>query len=132
MERAEVFIHDEFAAPMNALELCVEMAWIDPGSMERVHRPPATSAKPPPSAKSALPGPAPGCPPSAHLPAHPPKMVKNFNPADAHRKQQRQKELKKNKEDRKKTREIAVVKKDTAGPSGDWLRRRAACTCCMR
>ena len=50
-------------------------------------------------------------------------MVKNFNPADAHRKQQRQKELKKNKEDRKKTREIAVVKKDTAGTSGDWLRR---------
>ncbi len=45
-------------------------------------------------------------------------MAKNFNPADAHRKQQRQKELKKNKEDRKKTREIATVKKDTSGRSG--------------
>lgn len=44
-------------------------------------------------------------------------MAKNFNPADAHRKQQRQKELKKNKEDRKKTREVATVKKDTTGKS---------------
>lgn len=42
-------------------------------------------------------------------------MAKNFNPADAHRKQQRQKELKRNKESRKQVREVQTVKKDTAG-----------------
>lgn len=40
-------------------------------------------------------------------------MAKSSNPADAHRKQLRKKELKKNKDDRKKTREISTVKKDT-------------------
>ncbi|KAH8835616.1 WW domain binding protein 11-domain-containing protein [Flagelloscypha sp. PMI_526] len=38
---------------------------------------------------------------------------KSANPADAYRKQQRKKELKKNKEGRAKTREFALVKKDT-------------------
>ena len=35
------------------------------------------------------------------------------NPVDAHRKQQRKKEVKKNKNDRKSAREVATVKKDT-------------------
>lgn len=38
---------------------------------------------------------------------------KSANPADAHRKALRKKELNKNKTDRKKAREVAVVKKDT-------------------
>lgn len=38
-------------------------------------------------------------------------MAKNI--MDAHRKQQKKKELKKNKEARTKSREVAVVKKDT-------------------
>ncbi|EMD41868.1 hypothetical protein CERSUDRAFT_110427 [Gelatoporia subvermispora B] len=38
---------------------------------------------------------------------------KNLNPADAFRKAQRKKELKKNKADRAKTRDFALVKKDT-------------------
>lgn len=40
-------------------------------------------------------------------------MAKGSNPADAHRKQLKKKELAKNKEQRKKTREISTVKKDT-------------------
>ncbi|KAG9088373.1 hypothetical protein FRC06_002057 [Ceratobasidium sp. 370] len=40
---------------------------------------------------------------------------KNLNPADAHRKAQRAKELKKNKENRAKARETATLKKDTSG-----------------
>ncbi|KAI9570365.1 hypothetical protein HD554DRAFT_2085760 [Boletus coccyginus] len=40
---------------------------------------------------------------------------KNLNPADAHRKAQRKKELKKNKAERAKTRDFALVKKDTRG-----------------
>ncbi|WRT66424.1 uncharacterized protein IL334_003380 [Kwoniella shivajii] len=40
-------------------------------------------------------------------------MAKGSNPADAFRKAQRAKELKKNKEDRKKVREVQTVKKDT-------------------
>ncbi|QRV94814.1 hypothetical protein RhiJN_22832 [Ceratobasidium sp. AG-Ba] len=40
---------------------------------------------------------------------------KNLNPADAHRKAQRAKELKKNKENRAKAREMATLKKDTGG-----------------
>ncbi|ESK92139.1 proline-rich family protein [Moniliophthora roreri MCA 2997] len=38
---------------------------------------------------------------------------KNLNPADAYRKQQRKKELKKNKTERSKARDFALVKKDT-------------------
>lgn len=40
-------------------------------------------------------------------------MAKSSNPADAHRKMLRAKEVKKNKEARKSAREVAVVKKDT-------------------
>lgn len=40
-------------------------------------------------------------------------MAKGSNPADAHRKQLKKKELAKNKEQRKKTREISTVKRDT-------------------
>ncbi|KAG8742528.1 hypothetical protein FRC10_001295 [Ceratobasidium sp. 414] len=40
---------------------------------------------------------------------------KTLNPADAHRKAQRAKELKKNKENRSKARETATLKKDTSG-----------------
>ncbi|KZT30948.1 hypothetical protein NEOLEDRAFT_1153365 [Neolentinus lepideus HHB14362 ss-1] len=39
---------------------------------------------------------------------------KNLNPADAYRKTQRKKELKKNKEQRQKNRDFALVKKDTS------------------
>lgn len=38
------------------------------------------------------------------------------NPVDAHRKQLRKKEVKKNKNDRKSAREVATVKKDTRSP----------------
>ncbi|KAI0308370.1 WW domain binding protein 11, partial [Multifurca ochricompacta] len=38
---------------------------------------------------------------------------KNLNPADAYRKVQRKKELKKNRAERQKTRDFALVKKDT-------------------
>ncbi|GAA6061888.1 hypothetical protein JCM10212_004706 [Sporobolomyces blumeae] len=40
-------------------------------------------------------------------------MAKSSNPVDAHRKAQRAKELKRNKQNRQKTREISTVKKDT-------------------
>ncbi|GAA5966298.1 hypothetical protein JCM21900_000989 [Sporobolomyces salmonicolor] len=40
-------------------------------------------------------------------------MAKSSNPMDAHRKAQRQKELKRNKQTRQKQREVATVKKDT-------------------
>ncbi|KAF8602385.1 hypothetical protein BDV93DRAFT_582342 [Ceratobasidium sp. AG-I] len=40
---------------------------------------------------------------------------KTLNPADAHRKAQRAKEVKKNKENRSKARETATLKKDTSG-----------------
>ncbi|KAG8685815.1 hypothetical protein FRC09_014514, partial [Ceratobasidium sp. 395] len=40
---------------------------------------------------------------------------KTLNPADAHRKAQRAKEVKKNKENRAKARETATLKKDTSG-----------------
>ncbi|GAA5912160.1 uncharacterized protein JCM6883_000580 [Sporobolomyces salmoneus] len=40
-------------------------------------------------------------------------MAKSSNPVDAHRKAQRAKELKKNKQNRSKVREISTVKKDT-------------------
>lgn len=39
--------------------------------------------------------------------------ARSVNPADAHRKALRKKETTKNKVDRKKAREVAVVKKDT-------------------
>ena len=40
-------------------------------------------------------------------------MAKSSNPVDAHRKAQRAKELKKNKQNRSKAKEISTVKKDT-------------------
>ncbi|KAF8330788.1 WW domain binding protein 11-domain-containing protein [Cantharellus anzutake] len=43
------------------------------------------------------------------------KGSRTLNPVDAHRKAERKKELKKNKEQRVKNREISVVKKDTTG-----------------
>ncbi|KAF9511176.1 hypothetical protein BS47DRAFT_1373138 [Hydnum rufescens UP504] len=43
------------------------------------------------------------------------KGSRTLNPADAHRKAERKKEIKKNKEARNKTREIVTVKKDTGG-----------------
>jgi hypothetical protein len=48
----------------------------------------------------------------------PTTMAKAHNPADAHRKAQKKRELAKNKEDRKKARDVAVVKKDTRSECG--------------
>ncbi|CDZ97917.1 Uncharacterized conserved low complexity protein [Phaffia rhodozyma] len=50
---------------------------------------------------------------------------KSMNPADAHRKAQRAKEIKKNKADRKKVREVATLKKDTGGIEADIRRLQA-------
>ena len=42
-------------------------------------------------------------------------MAKGYNPADAHRKAEKAKQKKRNKEDRKKASETKDVKKSTAG-----------------
>ncbi|KAF8527420.1 WW domain binding protein 11-domain-containing protein [Hysterangium stoloniferum] len=53
---------------------------------------------------------------------------KNLNPADAHRKAERKKELKKNKTERQKTRDFALVKKDTTSIEEDIERLEKADT----
>ncbi|KAI9488604.1 hypothetical protein BDB00DRAFT_772239 [Zychaea mexicana] len=50
------------------------------------------------------------------------KSKRAINPADALRKKQRKRELKKNKEDRKRARELALSKRDTAQIKGDIQR----------
>ncbi|KAI8143253.1 hypothetical protein BJV82DRAFT_487414, partial [Fennellomyces sp. T-0311] len=50
------------------------------------------------------------------------KSKRAINPADALRKQQRKRELKKNKEDRKRAREQALAKKDTGRVKGEIQR----------
>ncbi|KAI9268947.1 hypothetical protein BDA99DRAFT_435139 [Phascolomyces articulosus] len=47
------------------------------------------------------------------------KSKRAINPADALRKKQRKRELKKNKEDRKKARELALSKRDTGRVKSD-------------
>lgn len=61
------------------------------------------------------------------------KGRKELNPADAYRKEQRKKEIKKNKKDRKRTREWCSYIKDPGLMKTEvrGVRVVLACTCCL-